>query len=423
MTNTTPQIVIVGGGIGGGALATVLARHDIDVVVLERETIYPDRVRGEFIVPWGVSELKRLGLLDLLYEHGAFHTQRYVPYDENWSPARAEARAVDLTKIHPDAPGPLCIGHPAMCGIFSAAAIAAGAVVLKGVKDVVCSPGGSPVVSFMHDDKKLELKPRLIVGADGRNSTVRKQLGFRAEADQPHNLLGGMLVANVPDWPRDLQAIGTEERFHFLVFPQGKDLVRLYACYDFADKSRFAGPDKRERLLEAFRLKCLPLADAIAAGTPVGPFNSYSNEDHWIDNPIAAGAILIGDAAGHNDPILGQGVSIALRDVRLVSEILLSGEQGWEPNDFAPYVAERRERMRRLRIVGRLASQIRVEFGPGARERRARVGQRSANGYLSPLAASLLGPERLPGRSVPAGNHRETDRVNGLTKIAAGITE
>lgn len=399
MMNATPQIVIIGGGIGGSALATVLARYDIDVVILERETSYPDRVRGEFIAPWGVAEFKRLGLLSLLYQHGALHTKRNVPYDENWSPEQAEQRALDLTKLHPDAPGPLCIGHPVMCSIFADAAISAGAVVLKGVKDIVCLHGSSPVVSFLHDDQKIELKPQLVVGADGRNSTVRKQLGFSTEADEPHNLIGGMLVADVPDWPRDVQAIGTENRLHYLIFPQGKDLVRLYACYDFMDKSRFAGPDKKEQLLQAFQMKCLPLADAITAGTPVGPFNSYSNEDHWVDNPTAPGVVLIGDAAGHNDPVIGQGVSITARDVRLVSEILLTGKQGWEQNDFAPYVNERRERMRRLRIVGRLAAQVRVEFGPEARKRRSRVSQRFSEGYLSPLPATLVGPERLPAEA------------------------
>ena len=52
MSNLSPEIVIVGGGVGGGTLATVLARNGIGVVVLERETTYPDRVRGEFVAPW-----------------------------------------------------------------------------------------------------------------------------------------------------------------------------------------------------------------------------------------------------------------------------------------------------------------------------------------------------------------------------------
>jgi len=395
VSNLSPEIVIVGGGVGGGTLATVLARNGIGVVVLERETTYPDRVRGEFVAPWGVAEFKRLGLLDLLYERGGIHTKRNIPYDENLSPEQAEQRAFDLTKMHPDAPGPLCIGHPSMCNAFAESALSAGAVFLKGAKDIDCVRGNSPLVSFSHEGKKIELKPRLLIGADGRNSVVRRQLGFRTEADEPHNLLGGLLVANVPDWPREMQAIGTEDRLHYLIFPQGKDLVRLYACYGFPDRGRFTGPNKTERVLQAFRLNCLPLADAILAGTPIGPFYSYSNEDHWIDDPTASGVVLIGDAAGHNDPVTGQGVSITARDVRLVSQILLS-KHSWAQDDFVPYVEERRERMRRLRIVGRLAAKVRVEFGPDARDRRARVAQRFAAGQLSPSLATLVGPEKLP---------------------------
>ena len=47
-----------------------------------------------------------------------------------------------------------------------------------------------------------------------------------------------MLVDGVPDWPQDLMVLGTEGRGHFLVFPQGGDRIRLYLCYDFADKAR-----------------------------------------------------------------------------------------------------------------------------------------------------------------------------------------
>src|SRR5262249_11455487 len=159
---------------------------------------------------------------------------------------------------------------------------------------------------------------------DGRNSRVRHQLGIRLMADPPHNLIGGMLVDGVPDWPQDTQVVGTEDRTHFLVFPQGGDRVRLYLCYDFADKERYAGADRQQNLIETFaRLRCFPPASMIAASRPIGPFNSVSNEDHWTEDPTGPGVVLIGDAAGHNDPVTGQGLSIALRDVRLVSEIIL----------------------------------------------------------------------------------------------------
>ena len=50
------DVVIAGAGIGGSALATVLARAGRSVLVLEKKTAYRDRVRGEWMAPWGVAE-------------------------------------------------------------------------------------------------------------------------------------------------------------------------------------------------------------------------------------------------------------------------------------------------------------------------------------------------------------------------------
>ena len=60
-TNST-DVVIVGGGIAGSALALVLARQGLEVTVLEQQTEYHDRVRGEVLVPWGVAEAEELGM-------------------------------------------------------------------------------------------------------------------------------------------------------------------------------------------------------------------------------------------------------------------------------------------------------------------------------------------------------------------------
>jgi 2-polyprenyl-6-methoxyphenol hydroxylase-like FAD-dependent oxidoreductase len=49
----------------------VLARAGLEVALLERENSYPDRVRGEFMAPWGVTELAKLELLQPLREAGA----------------------------------------------------------------------------------------------------------------------------------------------------------------------------------------------------------------------------------------------------------------------------------------------------------------------------------------------------------------
>ena len=56
-----PDFVVVGGGIAGGTFATVMAQAGANVLVLERQAEYRDRVRGE-LWPWGVAEVQRLGL-------------------------------------------------------------------------------------------------------------------------------------------------------------------------------------------------------------------------------------------------------------------------------------------------------------------------------------------------------------------------
>jgi 2-polyprenyl-6-methoxyphenol hydroxylase-like FAD-dependent oxidoreductase len=122
--------------------------------------------------------------------------------------------------------------------------------------------------------------------------------------------------------------------------------------------------------------------------------------------------VLLGDAAGWNDPITGQGLAITLRDVRIVSELLL-GSPDWSAAALAPYVEERRERLRRLRFSASVLSQLQCEFGPEARERRIRTHERmAADPLLSmPMAAVMIGPE-VPGPEFFTEEHRA--RMFGL---------
>ena len=137
----------------------MLARGGFEVALLERENSYPDRVRGEFMAPWGVTELAKLELLQPLREAGALFTRRNVPYDENFAPAEAEARAFDLTKMHAEGLGGLCLGHPATCDIFAQLATAAGATLLRGAGDISVTRDHGRVVSCTHDGASVEFRP------------------------------------------------------------------------------------------------------------------------------------------------------------------------------------------------------------------------------------------------------------------------
>jgi 2-polyprenyl-6-methoxyphenol hydroxylase-like FAD-dependent oxidoreductase len=112
LRHKTVDVVVIGGGIAGNALAAVLARAGKAVLVLERSTAYRDRVRGEGFHAWGVAEARRLGLHDALLAAGGTHHRRYVPYDETVTPAEAIAASVALDRLLPDVPGTLGVGHP-----------------------------------------------------------------------------------------------------------------------------------------------------------------------------------------------------------------------------------------------------------------------------------------------------------------------
>src|ERR1043165_7096037 len=145
------DLIIVGGGIGGSALATVMARAGRSVLLLEQSEVYEDRVRGEWIAPWGVDEVKRLGLYDLLVDAGGHHITHPLTLDEGLDPAAAEAQALPLGLFREGVPGPLCLGHPKHCQTLFDAAGEAGAETLRGVRIVSLALGEAPSVGFEAD--------------------------------------------------------------------------------------------------------------------------------------------------------------------------------------------------------------------------------------------------------------------------------
>jgi menaquinone-9 beta-reductase len=127
--------------------------------------------------------------------------------------------------------------------------------------------------------------------------------------------------------------------------------------------------------------------------------------DAWADHVAALGTVFIGDAAGWNNPIIGQGLAIALRDARTVAEILTSSND-WSERQFDGYRDERAERMRRLRFVAELTTDMRATFTPEAVERRRRWLDLRATDPLAwaPIVAELVGPEKGPGAAFTDDN-------------------
>jgi len=275
--------------------------------------------------------------------------------------------------------------------------VKAGAKMLRGVAAAEADLGSAPTVRYWLSGVEHVTKCRLVVGADGRDSAVRRRAGIPLHAIEPRLLGAGLLVENLQRWPNDQVAIGTEGDLVFFVLPQATGRARLYLLYGVDQRRRFAGPTARRAFLDSFPLACLPYSEYIRRAMPAGPCAAYPMNDTWTDNPIVNGLALIGDAAGYSDPNIAQGLSVALRDVRVLSELLLASDD-WSSAGLRPYIEERAERMRRLRFCNAVATTLRAGFGPEGRAQRRRAWERMRAEPELGLwrRAYLAGPESVP---------------------------
>jgi 2-polyprenyl-6-methoxyphenol hydroxylase-like FAD-dependent oxidoreductase len=402
------DVVIVGGGIAGSGLAVLLARAGVEVLVLEKQDRYRDRVRGEFMPPWGYAELAAAGLLDVVLRGDCTVATSSVPYDEVMPPAVAEQQGLDLASFLPGVPGGLHLGHPETCQALADEAVAAGACLLRGVSAVEVRAGTDPSVRFARGGNPEEVHPRLIVGADGRTSTVRAQAGIPLRRDADRTVGAGLLVEGLR-WPEGSFSIGTYDDVNYFVFPRRDGRARLYLCWSRTEPGRFAGAGAVRRFLERFAtLRCFPDPDVFRYVEPAGPCLGAPFGESRTDAPYAAGVVLVGDAGGYNDPIIGQGLSLAVRDIRVVAETLLRSSR-WDAPVFESYAIERAERLRRLGIAAEVATALRTTFGPEGRDRRAAaytMFDADPTTRLT-LASTLVGPDRVPaGAFEPAAVER-----------------
>ena len=112
------------------------------------------------------------------------------------------------------------------------------------------------------------------------------------------------------------------------LFPQGGKRVRAYVVYQVASPWRLQGDGEVARFVDEAIRTGVP-AEFYAGAKAAGPLASFITADHWVDHPYRDGVALIGDAAASSDPSWGQGLSLTMRDVRVMRDCLLA-ETNWD---------------------------------------------------------------------------------------------
>lgn len=362
------DVITVGGGLAGSALAKSLAECGVKVLVLERETAFKDRVRGEQMHPWGVAELRQLGLYDMLLE-SCGHELPWL--DMFLWPHQIAHR--DLTASTPQRAPEFTFYHPAMQDVLAQAAVNAGAELRRGVRVSGVEPGASPRVVLETAGGKTEtVEARMVIGCDGRRSMVRQWGGFEVQHDAPGQLIAGLLFENSKMPPEDTShlVINSQLGREVALFPQGAGRLRAYLIYQVGEKARFQGEKDVSRFIDE-SVKTGAPAECFDPASANGPLATFEATDTWVAHPYSNGVALVGDAAASNDPSYGEGLSLTVRDVRVLRDHLL-GDDDWDAAGHA-YATEHDRHYGVIHDVTRWFSQLFLEQSAAAEVRRARA--------------------------------------------------
>jgi menaquinone-9 beta-reductase len=386
MTGSRYDLVVVGGGIAGASLGNNMAEAGARVLILEASKSFTDRVRGEGLLSWGVAEAESLGLNDAFEEAGA---NKFRWANNYLGPQQTEHRDLPATTLTKTAS--VSFYHPKMQTCVLQAAERSGAEVRRGVEATSITGGFPARVKCDGNGRSEEISARMVVIADGRNSRLRKQLGFEVQRETHSGCIAGVLFEGValPDdtlqWfmnPATGEAIGW--------LPQGESRVRTYLCFWGERKQRLQGAQDVGRLVRDLEWTGMA-GDLFSKAQAAGPLATFEAADFWVEEPYKDGVALLGDTAASNDPTWGQGLSLALRGSRALRDALLS-ESDWNKagqnyaRDYQRYYGV-------VRMVTGWLREFFLETGEAADARRARAFPLFAEDPTRVPDLLLSGPE------------------------------
>ena len=351
MTQSRPNVVIVGGGIGGLFVANALTTYGVAVSVYEQAPALGEVGAGVYVTPNSVRHLQRVGLGPALEKWGAKvgKNSRYYHHDgtliapvqvtdsSGWNATYGMHRAdlVDmLAKALP--PGVVHTGH--RCTGFDRAGNLARVTFANGaiaVGDVV-------------------------IGADGIHSELRRYV-----FPPPRPVFSGTVAYRgvvptelVPDWPAESWEMWLGQGKHFLTYPLRAGSLINFVGFVPADatmkeqmKESWSAPGDPEALRREFA-GWDPRIGALLRQVQTTFRSALHDRDPsptWTRGRLT----LLGDAAHAMLPHLGQGANQSIEDGMALATILANASRETIPGALLAYERLRRERAAKVQSGAR----------------------------------------------------------------------
>jgi flavin-dependent dehydrogenase len=329
MTEDRYDVVVVGARCAGAPLAALLARAGVRVAVLERATFPSDTLSSHLFEVDALAFLDRLGVSEALDATGAPLVQRT---DTRVEDLRIE---MDLPQRPGDVGGMRSVRRSLLDPLLVAAAEEAGAEVrtatevvslvqeggrVAGVRvkrgggvgsgETDSGDGGGGEGKSEGGGGESEVRARLVVGADGRHSTVAKLCGARRYNVTPNQRLLYWAFFEGADMGAEPTFLTHrwDERF-ILGIPSDSGLYQVLIWPEMHELEDFRADPAAAFMTHA--CTCEPIARALADARQVGKVLGAVRWEGFFREASGPGWVLSGDAGHFKSPSPGRGIGDA----------------------------------------------------------------------------------------------------------------
>jgi 2-polyprenyl-6-methoxyphenol hydroxylase-like FAD-dependent oxidoreductase len=312
-------VIVAGARCAGAPLATLLAREGLKVAVVERAAFPKDTLSTHIFQAPAINFLKRLGVYDDLLETGA---RTYTSVDLRQEDFEC---AFEVNQRPGDHGAFMSVRRFLLDPILRDAAANAGAEVLMSTNVTGLKrrdDGRVTGVTVTSDGNERTLEARLVVGADGRNSTVAELAGARKYNVVPGARFGyWRFFEDADPGPNAGLVYHRWERRLVIAMPADHGLYLVIVLPDMLFLPEFR--EDREAAFMAHARACAPVAEALARATAVGKMFGVLKFECFFRESAGPGWALVGDAGHFKDPAPGQGIGDAFRQAEALAPVIL----------------------------------------------------------------------------------------------------